>query len=144
MCCCSEWWEKKAAGHFRFCFVLSSCFCSQADVTPERQAVLDRLSSGQVFRPSASAATANGNDGKEGSGVGGGSSSYGNGGLRLPGDPPAQPNFVGGTRCALAAAIVAMLLVDRCGDGLHKGYKLTEDVICRGPLPHFNAQAHGE
>ncbi|CBJ32982.1 conserved unknown protein [Ectocarpus siliculosus] len=70
---------------------------TQADVTPERQAVLDRLSSGQVFRPSVSAANANGTDGKEGSGAGGGSG-YDNGGLRLPGDPPAQPNFVGGAR----------------------------------------------
>ncbi|CAM9660149.1 unnamed protein product [Ectocarpus sp. 6 AP-2014] len=70
---------------------------TQADVTPERQAVLDRLSSGQVFRPSVSTANANGTDGKEGSGAGGGSG-YDNGGLRLPGDLPAQPNFVGGAR----------------------------------------------
>ncbi|CAN0254260.1 unnamed protein product, partial [Ectocarpus sp. 4 AP-2014] len=70
---------------------------TQSDVTPERQAVLDRLSSGQVFRSSVPTTNADGTNGKEGSGAGGGSG-YDNGGLRLPGDPPAQPNFVGGAR----------------------------------------------
>eukprot|EP00752_Nemacystus_decipiens_P001861 g1793.t1 len=67
---------------------------AQADVTPERQAVLDRLSNGQVF-PDPSH-KANGNGGKEGDGSGGGG--FGNGAIRLPSEPPAQPNFVGGSR----------------------------------------------
>lgn len=63
----------------------------QADVTPERQAVLDRLSSGHVF-PSSSA-LAGSRVGDEGGGS--------NGALRAPGDPPApQPNLMGTTRYA--------------------------------------------
>lgn len=106
--------------------------------------MLDRLSSGQVFRPSVSTTNANGTDGKEGSGAGGGSG-YDNGGLRLPGDPPAQPNFVGGARCALCGR--QQLL--RCcwlvvyGDNLHKGHKLNEGLACRGRFPLFNAQLRG-
>lgn len=53
--------------------------------------MLDRLSSGQVF-PLATK-TPGGGGGSEGNG-----SSYGNGVLRVPGEPPAQPSFVGGRR----------------------------------------------
>lgn len=68
-------------------------FFSQADVTPERQAVLDRLSSGQVFPSSTARSNGAGKEGQNGGGTG---SSYANGSIR---DPPAQPNFVGGPRC---------------------------------------------
>ncbi|CAN0295657.1 unnamed protein product, partial [Laminaria digitata] len=77
----------------------------QADVTPERQAVLDRLSGGQVLPSLSSSSTSSlprsggaagvGDGGLGGNGSGG---AFGNGVLRAPGDPPAQPNFVGGTR----------------------------------------------
>ena len=80
----------------------------QADVTPERQAVLDRLSGGQVLPALSSSSSslssprsgaAGGGGGNEaGNGSGSGSGAYGNGVLRAPGDPPAQPNFVGGAR----------------------------------------------
>ena len=80
-------------------------FIFQADVTPERQAVLDRLSGGQVL-PALSSSSSSSSSPRSGglSGVGGrgeggnGSGPYGNGVLRAPGDPPAQPNFVGMAR----------------------------------------------
>ena len=90
---------------FVFLFRVLFCFLPfffKADVTPERQAVLDRLSNGQVFPASSQKVNGNGggtgNGGKDGDGSGGGG--FGNGVMRLPGDPPAQPNFVGGPRCA--------------------------------------------
>lgn len=68
--------------------------CQKSDVTPERQAVLDRLSSGNVFPPAPkaqrSAGASDAHDKMNGNT---------NGPLLgLPGDLPAQPNFVGGSR----------------------------------------------
>lgn len=64
----------------------------QADVTPERQSILDRLCSGKVFPPPP--APGRGVDGGGGGEVTAIGAVYGNGTSRLPNDLPAQPSFV--------------------------------------------------
>lgn len=65
----------------------------QADVTPERQVILDRLSSGKVFPPSSSSLGQSGDNSSSDTTTMIGSV-YGNGSPRMPNDLPAQPSFV--------------------------------------------------